>query len=97
MAELAFCKNDDNCYYSDEYCNIFHKCVIDLTLYINDPCGRNEGVDPCAGVICAVNSYCWEGQCFPNDPACSSSSDSVSQGVSGAEAGKSNNNGTNSG
>eukprot|EP00347_Sterkiella_histriomuscorum_P016717 403352123 len=80
------CENDDSCSYSDEYCSVQHWCTIDLSLYLDDPCGWNtennwEGMfydensaAQCAAVTCPVGYSCWYGQCYKR-PNCVKNSD----------------------
>eukprot|EP00347_Sterkiella_histriomuscorum_P005416 403356699 len=42
--DIRFCENDEECRYSDEYCS-GGTCVVDLSLYLDDPCGWDTGND----------------------------------------------------
>ena len=77
--EIRYCRRDWDCKYSDEYCGQMGYCVIDQSLYEDDPCGWDDededleepgdgdGVptNPCAAVLCPENTRCCNGRCIP--------------------------------
>eukprot|EP00347_Sterkiella_histriomuscorum_P007166 403350008 len=94
--DIRFCQNDEECKYSDEFCDAEGLCMTDFSLYVDDPCGWNTGnnqgqegnegeeqIDPCAAVLCIEGTFCWQGQCFPNRIDCKDASSNGDGGNGG--------------